>query len=278
MPYILILVHDNLTNEIVYIIVLEERMGNDQNCCTKDPHAELLNQYAALRIHRDSTKLENTSPRSRFLLKPIDQNNIKRPDGLPGPPLNINAQNYIVFIEGEPPMYFKGNMSEESSNCQLYSPSDNLYFEGVLKHTERGLTPWCGLIHTPSFRGYIRYEMKHGRGTVIDEEGNQYNGEWNNDKAFGTMDVSYVSGDKYSGPLKDLKRHGFGTFYKVNGDSFRCHWEGDVIHGKGTSIENGVSYTGEWQYGLKTGRAIVQERDGIKYDTLWVNDVCVDSV
>jgi len=81
---------------------------------------------------------------------------------------------------------------------------------------------------------------RHGYGVFVAENGNEYDGEWKNDKRDGEGTAKYNTGDVYIGSWKNCKRQGFGTMY----------------------IENGDVYEGMWDNGFKSGPGLYRWRDG----------------
>lgn len=81
---------------------------------------------------------------------------------------------------------------------------------------------------------------RHGYGVFVAENGNEYEGEWKNDKRDGEGTAKYNTGDMYIGSWKNCKRHGHGTMY----------------------VENGDVYEGEWDKGFKEGPGLYRWRDG----------------
>jgi len=81
---------------------------------------------------------------------------------------------------------------------------------------------------------------RHGYGKFVADNGNEYEGEWKNDKREGHGKAKYNTGDVYIGNWKNCKRHGHGTMY----------------------IENGDAYEGGWNHGFKDGPGTYRWRDG----------------
>jgi len=62
--------------------------------------------------------------------------------------------------------------------------------------------------------------------------------------------INYTNGDKYSGEIKNNKKHGFGTFIWKDGSQFFGDWENDKKHGVGTFIDvNGEILSALWKKG-----------------------------
>ncbi|KAL7539983.1 hypothetical protein ACHAXR_009782 [Thalassiosira sp. AJA248-18] len=83
--------------------------------------------------------------------------------------------------------------------------------------------------------------QKHGDGKMKYDNGNEYEGQWNNNKRDGKGITKYASGNVYTGTWKTGKRHGFGVFHiKKTGDIYR----------------------GNWAQGLKSGPGVYEYADG----------------
>jgi len=86
------------------------------------------------------------------------------------------------------------------------------------------------------------------------ESGNEYIGEWTNDKLHGQGTFTYANGDKYVGEFKDDLFHGQGVF--TFGSSIQ--WAGD-------------KYVGEWMNGVQHGQGTYTYADGFVQKGIWEN-------
>mmetsp|Transcript_23067 Transcript_23067/g.47424 ORF Transcript_23067/g.47424 Transcript_23067/m.47424 type:complete len:320 (+) Transcript_23067:54-1013(+) len=75
---------------------------------------------------------------------------------------------------------------------------------------------------------------RHGYGVFVADNGNEYEGEWKNDKRDGHGKAKYNTGDVYIGNWKNCKRHGHGTMYIENGDVYEGNWNNGFKDGAGT--------------------------------------------
>ena len=97
-------------------------------------------------------------------------------------------------------------------------------------------------------------------GTYTYHNGDQYVGEWKDDKLHGQGTYTYGSGsewsgDKYVGGFKEGKQHGQGTYTFAEGDKYVGEWKDDKQHGQGTyTYDNGDQYVGEWKDGKSNGQ------------------------
>lgn len=76
--------------------------------------------------------------------------------------------------------------------------------------------------------------QKHGNGKMRYDNGNEYEGEWKNNKRDGKGTTRYASENVYIGMWKGGKRHGFGVFHiSKSGDIYRGNWSGGIKSGPG---------------------------------------------
>jgi len=75
---------------------------------------------------------------------------------------------------------------------------------------------------------------RNGYGVFIADNGNEYEGEWKNDKREGHGKAKYNTGDVYIGNWRNCKRHGHGTMYIENGDAYEGAWNNGFKDGPGT--------------------------------------------
>jgi hypothetical protein len=76
--------------------------------------------------------------------------------------------------------------------------------------------------------------QKNGNGKMRYDNGNEYDGQWKNNKRDGKGTTRYASGNVYIGMWKAGKRHGFGVFHiSKSGDIYRGNWSGGIKSGPG---------------------------------------------
>ena len=75
---------------------------------------------------------------------------------------------------------------------------------------------------------------RHGHGSFVADNGNEYEGEWKNDKRDGHGKAKYNTGDVYIGSWKKCKRHGYGTMHIENSDVYEGSWNNGFKDGPGT--------------------------------------------
>ena len=80
-------------------------------------------------------------------------------------------------------------------------------------------------------------------GTFTFADGNQYVGEWKNNKFNGQGTFTFANGDKYVGEFKDDKRNGQGTYTYADG-----------------TVEEGIWKNGEFQYTQKVTPTVIVKK------------------
>jgi len=100
------------------------------------------------------------------------------------------------------------------------------------------------------FRGFSK-NTRHGQGTMQWPNGDEYVGEWKNDKMNGEGIMSWANGDLYDGNWTDDIMNGQGTYIWANGDEYTGSWKNGVQDGQGTftyadgEVVSGVFSNGE---------------------------------
>ena len=81
---------------------------------------------------------------------------------------------------------------------------------------------------------YFINGLANGRGTATCTNGDNYVGEFKDDKIHGQGTYTYANGDKYVGEHKDNKKHGQGTLTYANGHKYVGEFKDNKSHGQGT--------------------------------------------
>ena len=67
-------------------------------------------------------------------------------------------------------------------------------------------------------------------------EGNEYDGEWREDKANGKGIKNYKNGDKYEGEFANGEKHGKGAYFYSTGDMYKLFFNIKVTKETGSKI------------------------------------------
>ena len=117
----------------------------------------------------------------------------------------------------------------ESFNDDSSRGGESIYNDSARRRTSKGFGG--------QFDGDLNSRgERHGFGTFVADNGNEYEGEWKNDKRDGHGKAKYNTGDVYIGDWKNCKRHGHGTMYIENGDIYEGGWSNGFKDGVGKYI------------------------------------------
>ena len=120
---------------------------------------------------------------------------------------------------------------------------------------------------------------KHNcHGKYVFNTGNQYIGEWQNNKINGHGKYNYANGDIFEGQFKDSKRSGYGTYTHLSGNKYAGQYVNDHMHGQGTyNFANGDVYVGQYKYAKRNGYGIYTFANGKVQKGMWKDDIFLNS-
>lgn len=147
-----------------------------------------------------------------------------------------------------------------------------------------------------TYEGEIKNRMKHGRGTLTWDDGDEFIGQFeNNNKVRGTF--NWKAGDSYTGEFKHSLMHGYGIYTYQNGRVYEGQWDGGFKEGKGIftwpnqdkyegqfhrdnchgygvqTYANSRVYKGEWTHNKKNGYGTMIWPTGEKTQGYWQNNL-----
>ena len=113
-----------------------------------------------------------------------------------------------------------------------------------------------------------------GSGTKSWPSGEQYVGQWRDNKCHGTGTRSWPDGSFYCGEWKAGKYHGNGTYFWPSGNAYEGEWVCGLKEGRGTFTwqNDGKRYEGEYKNGKKCGFGTFTWPDGSEYKGEWSNN------
>ena len=84
--------------------------------------------------------------------------------------------------------------------------------------------------------------------------------------------ITYASGAKYVGEIKNDSRNGQGTITFADGGKYVGEFQDDKRHGQGTfAFDSGANYVGEYKDGKRHGQGIYTYADGTIKKGIWEN-------
>ncbi|KAM3874294.1 MORN repeat-containing protein 3 [Diretmus argenteus] len=140
----------------------------------------------------------------------------------------------------------------------------------------------CGLRHTvfsangDEYTGEWLDNKKHGKGTHVWKNGAIYVGDWKFGKrdGYGTYSILLPETNGYArqyfGTWKNGKKHGYGTSFYGNSAVYEGEWSADHRIGSGRMYyDNGDVYEGEWMKDKPHGKGTIRYANGNRYEGSW---------
>ena len=145
-----------------------------------------------------------------------------------------------------------------------------------MQHKGKNDTEW-GIVKTPE--GMQEGRMENGglvgRGKETSDNGNEFEGEWKDDKREGKglyrwKAADRFHGDVYYGDWKNDNIEGIGTYKFNDGSLYEGEWKNSRREGHGTMIYiNGSVYVGQFKKGAADGEGTLKFEDGGVYTGSW---------
>ena len=108
--------------------------------------------------------------------------------------------------------------------------------------------------------------------TITYASGAKYVGEIKNDSRNGQGTITFADGGKYVGEFQDGNYNGQGTYTWVDGSKYVGEFQDDKRHGQGTfAFDSGANYVGEYKDGKRHGQGIYTYADGTIKKGIWEN-------
>ncbi|KAM8872483.1 MORN repeat-containing protein 3-like [Synchiropus picturatus] len=144
-----------------------------------------------------------------------------------------------------------------------------------IKTWKSGLRHTVFSLNGDEYKGEWLNNKRHGHGTQVwKESGGIYKGEWKFGKrdGFGTYSIPTAGKayeKQYFGYWQHGKKHGHGTFYYSNGAFYEGNWREDQRSGHGTLYRESYIYEGQWQKDKFHGHGIMLLANGNRYEGSW---------
>ena len=135
-------------------------------------------------------------------------------------------------------------------------------------------------INGDKYEGEILNEERSGYGINYYKNGNKYEGWWENDLENGTGSLFYKDGSLYIGQWANGKENGMGTLYYNFGDKYYGNFIDGKKNGKGLFISrnNNNRFIGTFKNNLKHGKGIMYYHQNKKLSKeIWDNGILVSS-
>jgi len=128
------------------------------------------------------------------------------------------------------------------------------------------------------FDGTMVRGQKEGRGEFRWANGQRYSGEWSRDQPNGRGTIQYPNGDRYTGEMRAGLPNGSGTLTFANGNRYRGEVRDGLPNGTGVNrFANGDVYNGAWSRGKAQGQGRYTWANGDYWEGEFSNDAKTDN-
>jgi len=130
-------------------------------------------------------------------------------------------------------------------------------------------------IHTMSVgQECMRGNCEDGKGLIVFESGDMYEGGFQNGKRHGTGIYKWADGKKYEGSFNMGSIEGMGIFKWPSGNRYVGNYKDNKFEGQGLFIwKSGKTYEGNFKNAKKEGFGVLIEQDGTQYEGAFREDL-----
>ena len=198
---------------------------------------------------------EETAPLPESVTKPSDK-------------AEKTEQNKNVSHETLPP---KAEPKPEQKPQKLeQKPAEKPIEKPLLKPVEKP---------KPGYYGETFDGLRDGKGKLVLENGDIYEGHWREGRKEGHGIYVYANGIKYNGTWKNDKMDGFGSLIFPDGSSYYGEFEDGAISGNGTfKYADKAEYSGEWKNGKWHGRGRFKLANGREINAIFCDQQIVELI
>ena len=149
--------------------------------------------------------------------------------------------------------------SEFSAGSTRFSGSFSVDSDGTT-YSGRGKVLWE---NGDVYDGPLVKSQRQGEGQFVWASGQRYVGQWAQDQPRGTGQMSFPNGNRYEGGVEDGRPHGQGVMKYASGDEFTGQLQRGSPNGRGVYLwAAGQRFEGEWLMGVAQGAGTLRFANG----------------
>ena len=160
------------------------------------------------------------------------------------------------------PSTYKGGSAmpgEFSAGSTRFSGSFAVDSDGTT-YSGRGKVLWE---NGDVYDGPLVKGQRQGEGQFVWASGQRYTGQWVQDQPRGTGQMSFPNGNRYEGRVEDGRPHGQGVMKYASGDEFTGQLQRGSPSGRGVYLwAAGQRFEGEWLLGVAQGAGTLKFANG----------------
>ena len=178
---------------------------------------------------------------------------------------NVNFSKPIQLKNND--IIYIGEWTKEgiiNGKGKMYKPETKVYIEG---EWSKGSLKYGRIItNNYIYIGYIEDNQYHGKGKLIELNGNIYEGSFLSGFKNGEGKYIYIDGCSYEGFYKNNEMNGYGIFKWKNGISYKGEFVNGIFNGNGIlKWENNNIYNGQFKQGFLNGKGIYYWKNENEY-------------
>ena len=178
---------------------------------------------------------------------------------------NVNFSKPIQLKNND--IIYIGEWTKEgiiNGKGKMYKPETKVYIEG---EWSKGSLKYGRIItNNYIYIGYIQDNQYHGKGKLIELNGNIYEGSFLSGFKNGEGKYIYLDGCSYEGFYKNNEMNGYGIFKWKNGISYKGEFVNGIFNGNGIlKWENNNIYNGQFKQGFLNGKGIYYWKNENEY-------------
>lgn len=178
-----------------------------------------------------------------------------------------------MLLENDSGLTYEGEFCQDLRHGQgtLTNKSGSYLYEGQWMH---GVKHGQGQLWTDKskYSGGFRDDQFWGTGSLVDENGDLYEGDFVNGVMEGAVTILTKEGNKFLGEYKAGKKEGPGQWEYSNGTLSNGIFQNGEMNGNGVKFydkERAVRYEGEFKDDKPGGKGTYFTPDGEKITALW---------
>ena len=157
---------------------------------------------------------------------------------------------------------------------RIFFPNENIY-EGEVKNSSFMGKGKLIFNNGDIYIGNFNDGERTGFGKYIFNDGTIYIGEFLNGEFKGHGIMKWEDGVEYEGIFNGIILNGYGKLInKKTGDSYNGNFDNNYFNKYGIyQFGNIGSYEGEFEFGVKKGKGLYKNKDGLYYEGEWDNNL-----
>lgn len=165
--------------------------------------------------------------------------------------------------------------SEIHEDSEKSKQNDNAQKSQVAEDIDKKCKPVVGA----GYVGDVVEGMREGKGRLVLENGDIYEGYWKKGVKSGHGIYIYADGMKYNGNWENDRMNGIGSLMLPDGSFYYGEFKNGQMTGVGMfRYSDGAVYEGEWKEGMWHGKGVFRLTDGRELKAVFANHQVIEII